>query len=336
MTATTIGPATAPEPAPEPQPEPRMLRRQGWPFDADRRREDLGFFGPESPTWKVWTHPTALIGFQRAVVLEHFDPFLTAAVADSRGIFTDPRGRLDSTLAYFLIAAVCDSRTAVEASELLMRVHARATGVEPISGRRYSANNPDSQLWIHVTGWQSVLKCYEAYGPGRLSAEDEKRYWADCVTAAELQTCKASDVPASREEVREYYARVRSRLCSSEKALEGMHYLLRTPYSRGGFELWAMSRLMAPATIATLPGWMRRVGNFDQIRLVDKAVKLPTKAAVFAARPPRNALMAIRRTLPMTHAILKQHHFGEAPLENRTVTPARARELHGSLGVRVS
>ena len=66
------------------------------------RRDDYGFFGPDSPTWKVWAAPTALIGFQRAVVLEHFDPHLAAAVADSAGIYTDPSGRFDRTLAYFL------------------------------------------------------------------------------------------------------------------------------------------------------------------------------------------------------------------------------------------
>jgi hypothetical protein len=78
------------------------------------RRDDYGFFGPGSPSWKVWTSPTALIGFQRSVVLEHFDPFLAAAVADGAGIYQDPRGRLDRTLAYFLIVAVADGRTAVD------------------------------------------------------------------------------------------------------------------------------------------------------------------------------------------------------------------------------
>jgi uncharacterized protein (DUF2236 family) len=73
------------------------------------RRDDYGFFGPGSPTWKVWTSPTALIGFQRSVVLEHFDPHLAAAVADSSGIYRDPSGRLDRTLAYFLTVAVADT-----------------------------------------------------------------------------------------------------------------------------------------------------------------------------------------------------------------------------------
>jgi uncharacterized protein (DUF2236 family) len=138
------------------------------------RRDDYGFFGPGSPSWKVWASPTALIGFQRSVVLEHFDPYLAAAVADSAGIYTDPRGRLDRTLAYFLTVAVADGRTAITVSNALMRVHAKANGVEPISGSRYSANNPDAQLWIHVTGWHSVLKCYERYGPGPLSAGNSR------------------------------------------------------------------------------------------------------------------------------------------------------------------
>ena len=187
------------------------------------RRDDYGFFGPNSPSWKVWAAPTALIGFQRAVVLEHFDPFLAAAVTDSAGIYTDPSGRLDRTLAYFLTVAVADGRTAVAVSDALMRIHARARGIEPITGARYSANNPDAQLWIHVTGWHSVLKCYERYGPGPLSAAEESRFWAESRVAAELQTCKPADVPASRDEVRQYFADVRGRLCTSEHAGRAMH-----------------------------------------------------------------------------------------------------------------
>ncbi|HEY4460874.1 MAG TPA: oxygenase MpaB family protein [Pseudonocardiaceae bacterium] len=287
---------------------------------------DHGFFGPGSPTWKVWTAPTALLGFQRAVVLEHFDPFLTAAVADQRGIYTDPVGRLDRTLAYFLTVAVADGRTAIQASEFLMRVHAAATGIEPISGKRYSANNPASQLWIHVTGWHSVLKCYERYGPGPLSPADERRYWAESVIAAELQTCKPSDVPSSREQVREYFAEVRPTLCTSERANEGMHYLLRTP--RPG-QLWAMSRLMAPATIATLPRWMRQLGGFDQPTAVDRAVLPLARAAMRAARSPRVKLAVLSRTLPETRRMLRNHLYGGAPENPETITPAQARARYG-------
>ncbi|WP_067721265.1 oxygenase MpaB family protein [Nocardia yamanashiensis] len=301
-------------------------------FDAPARtiREiDYGFFGPDSPTWKVWTAPTALIGFQRAVTLEHFDPDLTAAVADVGGIYSDPKGRLDHTFAYFLIAAVADSRMAVEASEHLMQVHAKATGIEPISGKRYSANNPDSQLWIHVTGWHSVLKCYEMYGPGKLSPAEEKQYWADCVTAAELQTCKPADVPTSREEVRQYFADVRPRLCTSERAHRGMHYLLFTPRDKG-FRLWAGSRLVAPAAIATLPKWMRETGGFEQPRALSAAYRPAMRLATKALHNDQLLLQVAKNAIgPMTGRLLAEHMKAGVPVNPVTISPAEAKKLYG-------
>ncbi|WP_067702485.1 oxygenase MpaB family protein [Nocardia jejuensis] len=300
------------------------------------REVDYGFFGPGSPTWKVWTAPTALVGFQRAVTLEHFDPALTAAVADVGGIYSDPRGRLDHTFAYFLIAAVADSRMAIEASEHLMRVHAKATGIEPISGKRYSANNPDSQLWIHVTGWHSVLKCYEMYGPGKLSAAEEKQYWAECIIAAELQTCKPSDVPTSREEVREYFAMMRPKLSSSERAHRGMHYLLFTPRDRG-FSLWAGSRLVAPAAIATLPMWMRETGGFDQPKALDVSYRPAMRAASAALGNDRMLHQVAKRFIgPMTGRLLREHLDAAIPANPVTVSPAQARELYGRTAPRAA
>lgn len=291
------------------------------------RREDYGFFGPGSPSWKVWASPTALIGFQRAVVLEHFDPFLAAAVADSAGIYTDPSGRLDRTLSYFLTVAVADGRTAVGVSDALMRIHARAKGIEPITGKRYSANNPESQLWIHVTGWHSVLTCYERYGPGPLTPEEETRFWAESRIAAELQTCKPSDVPASRDEVRQYFADVRGRLCTSEHADRAMHYLLHTPRDRG-LRLWAGSRVIAPAAIATLPRWMRQMGRFDQPAAVDAAVT-PIARVWVKALSANNfgpMLAVARRIAPETAEVLAAHLSAEPPRHRHTVTPAEVRE----------
>ncbi|MCF8608968.1 DUF2236 domain-containing protein [Gordonia sp. HY285] len=290
------------------------------------RETDYGFFGPDSPTWKVWTSPTALIGFQRAVTLEHFDPDLTASVADVGGIYSDPYGRLDHTFAYFLIAAVGDSRMAVTAADHLMKVHAVSTGIEPIAGKRYSANNPASQLWIHVTGWHSVLKCYEMYGPGALTPDEEQRFWADCVVAAELQTCRPSDVPTSRDEVHDYFESVRPTLCVSERARRGMHYLLHTPLDRGP-RVWASSRLVAPAAIATLPKWMRTLGGFDQPAAVDVAYRAATRAAVSSmSRSPELMDRLVSKAIgPMTGRLYRQHRHAGTPMFAHTVTVADAR-----------
>lgn len=313
--------------------EQRMLAHRGWPFDGERRREDHGFFGPGTPTWKVWTSPTALLGFQRAIAVEAFDPFLTAAVTDTRGIYTDPMGRLDSTLTYFTIVAIGDSRAAIEASQLLRKVHARATGTEPISGQRYSANDPDSQLWIHLTGWHSVLKCYERYGPGPLTSAEESRYWADCVIAAELQTCDPAKVPASRDGVRRYFAEQRPRLCWSENADRVARQILYPPAGSTNRLVAAVARRLTPAVIATLPRWMRELSGLDQSRATDAAIAPVMRAAMAAVRPLPVRLRAIDFIAPSIRPVWQNALAGRPPLHDRIVTPSEARSRCGDNAV---
>ncbi|MRH92896.1 DUF2236 domain-containing protein [Nocardia sp. SYP-A9097] len=301
------------------------------------RRDDYGFFGPDSPSWKIWTAPTAVIGFQRATVLEFFDPFLTAAVADARGIYTNPRSRLDHTFAYFLLVAIGDGRTAIQASEHLMQVHAPMTGIEPITGQRYAANSPETQLWIHITGWHSVLEAYEAYGPGKLSAEEELRYWEECAIAAELQTCKPEDVPRSRDEVRAYFEKVKPRLCSSVRAEEGMHQLLRTSPRNGAGISYALGSIALSLTTAALtPMWMRKLGRYNVPRIVDPLVKLPAKLIVwlFTLFGSFGLIKAAPFIAPMAGQILKQHLSKEPPTTLETITPAQARERYSLRGNR--
>ena len=152
--------------------------------------EDYGFFGPDSVTWKVWSYPTSLtIGFQRSVVIEELDPALVAAVDKTHEIYKRPRTRYDRTLRYFAMVAFGDSASTVKAADVLVKIHSKAVGTDEVTGIRYDANDPASQLWIHLTAWHSILVAYEKYGPGKLSAEEEERYWAECALAAELQTC---------------------------------------------------------------------------------------------------------------------------------------------------
>ena len=178
--------------------------------------EDYGFFGPDSVTWKVWSYPTSLtIGFQRAVVVEELDPSLVAAVDKTHDIYKRPRTRYDRTLRYFAMVAFADSRSTSHVADVLVKVHSKAIGTDPYSGQAYDANDPDSQLWIQLTGWHSILKAYETFGPGKLSPEEEAQYWAECAVAAELQTCSPDDIPRSREELRAYYERMRPQLSGS-------------------------------------------------------------------------------------------------------------------------
>jgi uncharacterized protein (DUF2236 family) len=298
--------------------------------------EDHGFFGPDSVTWRVWGYPTSLtIGFQRSVVIEELDPFLLAAVEATNKVRYQPRIRYDRTLRYFATVAFGDTRSAIKASEILFKVHTKAVGTEPVSGNRYDANDPYSQLWIHLTAWHSILYAYEVFGPGRLSEADEARYWRECATAAELQTCDPDDVPRSRDGIREYFERVRPRLAASEATQAMMDHLLNAEVmfptlprvARPG--AWAANRVLRSATIATMPRWMRDLAGLRQPRPVDTAIR-PWMRAQFrvVSASTRLQLALLGWISPATRPVVEPVFRGIAPEREQVLTPAEAFERY--------
>ena len=299
--------------------------------------EDYGFFGPDSVTWRVWGFPTSLtVGFQRSVVVEELDPALVAAVDATQAIRYRPRTRYDRTLRYFALVAFGDSRTTSKAADVLVKVHSKAIGVEPDSGERYDANDPHSQLWIHLTAWHSILYAYEKYGPGRLSGADERRYWAECAVAAELQTCDPADVPRDREGVRRYFEQMRPQLVGSDVARSTMEHLLHAevmlpPMPRVLRPMaWVVSRFLRAATIATMPHWMREMSGLRQWRATDALITPVMRIAFWLAHlNPRVELALLKQLSPATVPVVAPILLGMPPQRPEIVAPAQARERYG-------
>lgn len=299
--------------------------------------EDYGFFGPDSVTWRVWRYPTSLtVGFQRAVVVEELDPALIAAVDKSGGVRSRPRTRYDRTLCYFARVAFGDTRSTSKAADILVKVHSKAIGIEPLSGNRYDANDPHSQLWIHLTAWHSILYAYERYGPGKLSPEDEASYWADCAVAAELQTCDPADVPRTREGIREYFEYMRPRLAGSEAAQSMMDFLLNgevmfppTPAALKPM-MWVINKTLRIATIATMPRWMRKMGGVRQSRVLDVLIRPVMRVSFVLAHANRHVELAILGLMsPSTRRVMEPVFLDVAPQREETLTPTEARERYG-------
>lgn len=299
--------------------------------------EDYGFFGPDSVTWKVWSYPTALsIGFQRSVVIEELDPALVASVDKTHQIYDRPRTRYDRTLRYFAMVAFGDSRSTAEAADVLVKVHSKAIGTDDVTGKPYDANDPASQLWIHLTAWHSILVAYEKYGPGKLSAEEEAQYWAECARAAELQTCAPADVPRTREGIREYFETMRPQLIGSDIARQAMRHLLQAEVM-----LPTMSLLLRPftqiitgflrrGTLATMPRWMREMAGLATSPALDAMVVLPLRVGFTAtAMSTRLQLMLLRLLSPATLPIGTRVLRSIPPLNPVTTTPREAQARYG-------
>lgn len=299
--------------------------------------EDYGFFGPDSVGWKVWSYPTSLsIGFQRAVVVEELDPALIAAVDKAHGIYDRPRTRYDRTLQYFAMVMFGDTRSTTKGADVLVKIHSKAVGIDPVNGSGYDANDPKSQLWIHLTAWHSILHVYEKYGPGRLTTVEEAQYWQECARAAELQTCDPADVPRTREGIERYFAEMRPQLVASDAASKAMSHLLEA-----GVMLPPMPPLLRPftaiitaflrrGTLATMPRWMRRMAGLPTSRVLDALVVPPLSAAfTLISVNKRVQLILLRLLSPMTLPVGARVLLNVAPKNPITMTPREAQARYG-------
>lgn len=299
--------------------------------------EDYGFFGPDSVAWKVWSYPTGLtVGFQRAVVIEELDPALVASVDETHAIYNRPRTRYDRTLHYFALVAFGDSRSTTKASDILVKIHSKAVGIDPVTGQGYDANDPRSQLWIHLTAWHSILLAYEKYGPGRLGKAEEQQYWEECARAAELQTCDPADVPRTREGVREYFEQMRPQLIGSDIAKKAMQHLLRADVMLPPAPLLlrplftVATAFLRRGTLATMPRWMRETADLPTSRVLDLLVTPPLSAAfTLISLNVRLELMLLRLLSPMTLPVAAPVLLKVAPHNAVTMTPRRAQQLYG-------
>lgn len=298
---------------------------------------DNGFFGPGSVTWKVWTYPTSLVvGFSRAVTIEQLDPNLNAAVEAAGGVRYRPRQRYERTMRYFSIAAFGDSYTATKAADVLVKVHSKSVGIDPVTRGRFDANSPSSQLWIHVTAWHSILYTYELFGPGRLSEAEENQYWEECARAAQLQTIDPAEVPRSRKEVQEYFESWKPHLAVSERAGSMTRMILHSeialpevPAALRPF-LLPVTRLLGAAVIATYPQYMRRLFGIRQSRAEDLAV-IATLKPIFAALYANKRIYAafgewlIPTTMPIAAPVIL-----DIPAKSPEVTtPREAQKKYG-------
>jgi uncharacterized protein (DUF2236 family) len=299
--------------------------------------EDYGFFGPGSVTWKVWSYPTSLtIGFQRSVVIEELDPALVAAVDKTHEIYKRPRTRYDRTLRYFSMVAFGGSAATVKVADILVKIHSKAVGTDGVTGIRYDANDPHSQMWIHLTAWHSILIAYEKYGPGKLTAQEEAQYWKECALAAELQTCDPADVPTSREGIRQYFEDMRPQLLGSGIAKQAMNHLLRAevmlpkmhPLLRPGALI--TGAFLRQGTLATMPKWMREMSDLPVNPVLDAAVTPVLRLAFRTIRlNTRAQLILLKMLSPTTVEVAAPVLRGIPARHPHTTTPREAQTREG-------
>jgi uncharacterized protein (DUF2236 family) len=243
---------------------------------------DGGVLGPGAVAWPVTSHPGALVGGLRALIVQSLHPLAMAGVAQHSDYATRGLDRLQRTAYYVAAGVFGDTATAHRAGRVVRNMHRKVRGTDPVTGRPYSADDPDTQLWVHCVEWHSFLAAYRVFGPP-LTEEEEDRYVAEGVAIAALVGTPPERVPASVAEMRDYFASVRPMLCVSSAAREAIDFVLGPPLTREYLAVQAPLRVYASAALALVPRDLRRLAGVDRPPAVDAA-------AIAAARPWLSAI----------------------------------------------
>lgn len=259
---------------------------------------DLGVFGPESVTWRVHADPTMGVAGLRALLLQALHPKAMAGVAQHSSFRDEPWQRLFRTVEYIGVTTYGTAQEAGRAAARVRRLHRRAPGVDPDTGREFPLDDPELLLWVHCCEVGSYLHVVRRAGM-RLSDADADSYVAEQVRSARLIGLDPdrTAVPVSVAELDDYLEAMRPQLRLTRAAYEAVKFVavppmpwwlrLATP-AQGA---WAGLALLA---MGLLPGWARRMYALPGLPVTD----LGATAALVALRTGVQLLPAAVREGP--------------------------------------
>lgn len=228
-------------------------------------RQDEGYFGPDSVTWKVIAHPAALnIGGGMAVLLQVLEPgemrlLSRTTIATEGG--EAAAGRFKRTGAYLITVNFGDKAHADSAAAHVDRLHEQAVYTDPDTGETSRAKTDDWLRWTHNTFVWGALTAALAYGL-ELTEEEQDRFVLEQHQAAALLHVP-HPIPSTKAEldavIDGWGERAALVLPAADIALA-----LRNPGGTNAFARW-VARNTQYGMLALLPTWALRLYGVDGV-----------------------------------------------------------------------
>ena len=218
---------------------------------------DLGYFGPDSISWRVHREVTVLFGGARAVLMQAAHPLVIAGARETGFYERNPWRRLERTLMLTYTITFGSTAQADAAAERINDVHARVKGTDPVTGLPYDGLDPDLLLYVHACLVESAL-LFEALTVGRLDDDGRQRFHEEQMLAAEMVRIPRERIPPTVPELRAYLRDVyASGILRSTDAALRVAALFHDPPREAQWRtvLRGVSRL----AFGTLPPEIRRV-----------------------------------------------------------------------------
>jgi uncharacterized protein (DUF2236 family) len=257
---------------------------------AERLASRDGYFAPDSPIRQIGNTPlTPFLGGGPAVLLQVAHPLVAEGVVRHSDFRKDLWSRLIRTLGALYLITYGSKEEADRAGRAVQAVHEHVRGEtgEQLGrfapGTRYSAADPELQLWVHATLVESSLAAYQRF-VRRLAPEEQERYYREMSVVARLFGVPDDVLPPTLSAFRAYFA-----------AQIAGDTITVTPPARAVAEVVVQARLPAPmrvlvpahrlATAGLLPERLRREYGLRWSALHELALPLAARSMRLTATP---------------------------------------------------
>lgn len=235
-------------------------------------------FEPDSVTWRMHADPSMLIGGMRALLVQALHPLAMAGVEQHSDYRADPWGRLRNTVEYVMTTTYGTAEEAVQAGRVVQAIHKRVRGTDPVTGKTYSAEDPDLLVWVHAVEAHSFLVSYRRYGAGRFTNENADRYVAEQVRAATLVGLDPAIVPSSVAELHDYFQSVDDELRPSPYSRDAAKVVLNPPLPLPLAFVKPIAWIPGAAAAGLMPRRLRAMHGIPWVPPADAAVRVAATA----------------------------------------------------------
>lgn len=233
---------------------------------------DEALFARDSPIRMVHADLVGMmVGGIRALLLQMLHPDALQGVIDHSNFREDMHGRLRRTAKFIAVTTFAHRDEAMKAIERVNRIHSKVSGTLP-DGTPYSATNPRTLAWVHVTEASSFLAGYLRHVRPDMPGYEQDEYYRQFAVIA--KALGADPVPINRNEAEEVLRELRDELRTSPEAREIAQLVLtqRPPGTPPG-----MQSVLGGDAVEMLPPFARTMLGLQRSGIA----ALPARAATW-------------------------------------------------------
>ena len=232
---------------------------------------DDAYFERDTPIRMVHADLVSMmVGGISALLLQMLHPHALQGVLDHSRFRADMHGRLRRTARFIAVTTYGERSEADRAIDRVNAIHAHVKGTMS-DGTPYSAQDPRTLAWVHVTEAMCFLEAYLRYvRPSMPVAEQDQYYRQFALVARRLG---ADPVPENRAEAATIFAEMRGDLAAGEETLAIARLIID---SRPQGVVGSVQKAIATASVDMLPPFARTMLALERPRLT---TSLPARLA---------------------------------------------------------